>query len=421
MAGAWLFFIGHTTKNESSMILIVCTDFHITYMADLSGTTKIEALMITVCWREFHIKTIMKKICIICPSAYPHIAGKEFATAGGAENQLKTLGISFLKKGYEIHFIVDDFGQPDIEIINKIIIHKVSLKYRGGANYYLPVSWYRFIKTLNLIKADCHLIKFPKDLLLPLGLYSFLERKKVVFIGQSDGDTNPAVIKQIDNYITYWFYRTGLLFVNKIIAQNKKQQIEFKKVYNKNAKIIKSMITLPETDQYEKKKYILWVGNNSFNKQPEKFLKLAEYLPEYNFKMIMSPTAKTLSDNFITDKLHLVPNLKYIGYVPFSQIAVYFQEAAVFISTSLREGFPNTFLQSWQYKTPVISLNIDPDNIIKNMNLGRHSKTFERLCMDVKSVMEDKYVRCKIGENAKQYIKKYHSTDAIIKEYLKIL
>ena len=370
---------------------------------------------------NYQKKSTMKKICIICPSAYPHIAEREFATNGGAENQLKTLGVAFLKKGYEVHFIVDDFGQEDIEIINKIIIHKVSLKYRGGSNYYLPLSWYRFIKTLNLIKADFHLIKIPKDLLLPLGLYSFFKRKKLIFIGQSDGDTNPDIIKQIDNIVSYWFYRTGLLFVDNVVAQNKKQQIEFKKVYSKNAQIIKSMITLPEIKQYEKKKYILWVGNSSLNKQPELFLKLAEYLPDYNFKMIMAPTSKTLSDSFIKDKLHLLPNLEYIGYVPFSKIAVYFQEAAVFISTSLREGFPNTFLQSWQYRTPVISLNIDPDNVIKNMNLGRHSKTFETLCVDVKNLMKYKKIRSQIGENAKQYIEKYHSTDTIIKQYLKIL
>ncbi len=54
MAGAYL-FVSATTKNESSMILIVGTEFHITYMADLSATTKIEILMITVCWTEFHI------------------------------------------------------------------------------------------------------------------------------------------------------------------------------------------------------------------------------------------------------------------------------------------------------------------------------------------------------------------------------
>ncbi len=38
------------------MTIVVWTEFHITYTANLSATTKIETLIITVCWTEFHIK-----------------------------------------------------------------------------------------------------------------------------------------------------------------------------------------------------------------------------------------------------------------------------------------------------------------------------------------------------------------------------
>ncbi len=44
-------------------------DFYITYMADLSGTTKNETLMITICWTEFHIK-LGKKILLRDDLAY---------------------------------------------------------------------------------------------------------------------------------------------------------------------------------------------------------------------------------------------------------------------------------------------------------------------------------------------------------------
>ena len=57
MGPVWIFHTGLSTINhESSMIIDICIDFHITYVAELSATRKIETLMITICWTEFHIK-----------------------------------------------------------------------------------------------------------------------------------------------------------------------------------------------------------------------------------------------------------------------------------------------------------------------------------------------------------------------------
>ena len=70
----------------------------------------------------------MKKICIICPSLYPNIAGNKYATDGGAEAQLKTIGIALTKRGYELHFIVGDYGQPDVEVVNGTAIHKIPFR-----------------------------------------------------------------------------------------------------------------------------------------------------------------------------------------------------------------------------------------------------------------------------------------------------
>lgn len=363
----------------------------------------------------------MKKICIICPSAYPHVANKDIATDGGAEVQLRTLGCAFSEKGYEVHFIVDDFGQSDLEVVNDIFIHKVSFKYRGGPNYYLPVTWIQFCKELNKIGADVHLIKFPRDLLLPLGFFCKLKDRKLIFIGQTDADVDLNFLKKTGNIFSYWSYKIGLRWADHFIAQNEKQQRGFKKTFNKDAYIIKSILTLPEVKNIIKKNYILWVGNNSSEKQPEKLLELAKKLPDYNFKMIMAPTSTRLGDSFITEKLSSVPNLEYLGYIPFSMISKFFQSASLFVSTSLREGFPNTFLQAWQFRTPVVTLNVDPDGIIKKLNLGRHSETFEQLCDDVRELMKKDTLRNEMGENAKIYVYKNHSTKEVTAQYLKVI
>ena len=40
-------------------------------------------------------------------------------------------------------------------------------------------------------------------------------------------------------------------------------------------------------------------------------------------------------------------------------------KSKILINTSSFEGFPNTFVQAWANGVPVISLKVDPDNIIK--------------------------------------------------------
>jgi glycosyltransferase involved in cell wall biosynthesis len=348
------------------------------------------------------------------------LANIDSLSEGGAEAQFKTLGFALANMGFKVHFIVDDYGQPDIVKLDDVIIHKVALRYLGGPNYYILPAWAKLWSTLFKIEADIHLIKVPRDLLLPVGLFCKIRGKKLVFIGQMDTDVDPDFLKR-ENLFAYLLFRAGLLFVNNTVGQNEKQRLGFLHSYNKKACTIRNIVTLPETNNIKVEEYILWVGNNHPKKQPEKFLLLAERLPGYQFKMIMSVTPQNSNDRHIRDRLVSVPNLEYLGFVPFSHIAPYFQGASLFVSTSKREGFPNTFLQSWQYRTPVVSLHVDPDGVIEKYNLGRHSRSFEKLQSDVKQLMDNEKLREEMGENAKKYVQKNHSADVIIPQYVKLL
>lgn len=361
----------------------------------------------------------MRKICIISPSVYPLLKeGTKAESAGGAEAQLRILGLAFSEQGYDVHYIVDDFGQADIERIGNVTVHKVALKYMGGPNYYVISAWLRLWRTLSKIAADVHLIKVPRDLLLVLGLFCRMFRKKLIFIGQIDTDVDPAFLKKSSNVLSYWFFRIGMKWTDYVVAQNEKQKKGFAETYRKRTRIIKNITTLPAMDKIRKEEYILWVGNSLPKKQPEKFLELAKSLPEYKFKMIMSLTSQASDDSFIRDKLSDTPNLDYLGFIPFSKIAEYYQKASIFVSTSLREGFPNTFLQAWQHRCPVVSIHVDPDGVIKKYELGRQSLTFERFCEDIRELMEDERLRAYVGENAKNYVEANHSRNIIVQQYL---
>ena len=356
------------------------------------------------------------RICIISPLCYPLLCNDgKIESAGGAEAQLLTLGMGLSEMGNDVHYIVGNFGQPKKIKIKDTTVHKADFRYLGGSNFFIIIDWIKLFFTFYMIDADVYLMKLPKDLILLVGLYCKIFNKKLVYVGQSDKDTHLPFIFKTQNKISVFFYAMGLAFVDNVFSQNKSQFIGFTKLGCK-CKIIPNVITLQKSDE-SKADYILWVGNSSKNKQPEKFLELAEKFPNYSFKMIMAPCKQGQSDGHIKEFAEKNKNFEYIGFIPFSKIHKYFSGACIFVNTSLKEGFPNVFIQSWQYKTPVISLNIDPDGVIREYDMGMCSGSFDRLCSDLSNMMKNKYLRKIKGENAYLYVMEKHSLCKILFYY----
>jgi glycosyltransferase involved in cell wall biosynthesis len=88
-------------------------------------------------------------------------------------------------------------------------------------------------------------------------------------------------------------------------------------------------------------------------------------------------------------------------------------DAAMLLSTSDEEGFPNTFIQAWSVGTPVVSLKIDPDHIIERVGLGMVSGSLERAITDINALIDAPQLREEIAVRAQQYIAEAHSEAAV--------
>ena len=68
----------------------------------------------------------------------------------------------------------------------------------------------------------------------------------------------------------------------------------------------------------------------------------------------------------------------------------YLDKSRLLINTSSAEGFPNTFVHAFAHGVPVVSLDVDPDNIIKRYNLGFHVNGDVRVAVNkIKELIED--------------------------------
>jgi glycosyltransferase involved in cell wall biosynthesis len=161
------------------------------------------------------------------------------------------------------------------------------------------------------------------------------------------------------------------------------------------------------------------VGRSDTVKNPYAFIELAKRMPSQNFIMICPPATNDKYYEKLKHEAEKIKNLKFVKRIPYSEIHTYFQKAKVFINTSFTEGYPNTFIEACRSSTPVVSLNINPDNFLTEYSCGICCLgDFGKLCKAIKSILKNnRYIES--GENARKYFDKNHKIENVIKDYKK--
>lgn len=212
----------------------------------------------------------------------------------------------------------------------------------------------------------------------------------------------------------------GIRNVSEIIVQTSRQQALLAQHYHRIAVArIDNGHPLPQ-EKIEKPAVveIVWVANLKPWKQPEIFIRLVkdlQYLSEVKFTMIGSrawPVER--HDEFLQEVKHL-KNLSYLGGCPQSQVNAVLARAHIFINTSVQEGFPNTFIQAWMRQLPVVSLNVNPDNVLDDQRIGFCSGSYDQLKQNVIYLLDRPEVRQRMGIDAQNYAFSTYSMNNIEK------
>jgi glycosyltransferase involved in cell wall biosynthesis len=229
------------------------------------------------------------------------------------------------------------------------------------------------------------------------------------------------------NFIDNTIANYGKKNCDVIIAQAKYQERLLFQNYNlRTNEIISNYHPYPlETiEKSDEKLIIIWVANFSLNKQPEKFLELAEqFQSEVNleFLMIGRPFENDMQEK-IERRIESLKNTTYLGNLPQEQVNLQLSKSHILINTSLIEGFSNVFIQAMLRKNIVISLNSNPDNILTDFFCGFNAEgNFPRLCEYLKIIITDEKLLKRMGENAYQYATSNHLIENQIGKILKYL
>ncbi len=340
---------------------------------------------------------------------------------GGAEVQLFLLSKAFSNnKNFDVNIIAGDYNlkQRKTKIYKNIKVHIIIPRNR---NAIIPIKKY-ILLLLKLIKLKPDIIiqrtATPKSGII--AFYCKIFKKKFVYSIASDYDVNGVSAKGILGNL----YKFGLTRASYIIAQSINQIKILEKWQNRkffNISVIKSGYHIIPTN-LEKKNTVLWVGRATRGKRPEIYLKIAKFFPNQTFIMICNKGKNIEYWKKIKEEACKIPNLIFIPAVLFEKINEYFNRAKVFINTSISEGFPNTFIQASKNKTPILSLNVNPDKFITKYECGFVcNNKFKKMVNNLEILLTNQDLYNKFSENAFKYVKEKHNINKISKKWIDLL
>jgi glycosyltransferase involved in cell wall biosynthesis len=195
-------------------------------------------------------------------------------------------------------------------------------------------------------------------MLLACAWYARRYRKKAVFAAAHDSDFLPGRIHGLERH-ELMLYRAGLRLCHAIAVQNREQQQRLQRHFSREGLIIPNCYAERDAVEGDPAGSVLWVANVMPRKRPEMFLQLAAQHPTRRFVMVGGIAERSVDAVAYYGQIEAAArrqgNVDFVGFVPFAEVGRHFDGAAVHVSTSESEGFPNTFLQAWVRGIPTLS------------------------------------------------------------------
>lgn len=301
----------------------------------------------------------------------------------------------------------------------KTIAGRIHYRVYGDRNPYRSRE-----ELLNAINADVIYIMGISQEALRLARYAVKEKKKFIFRVAHDMDLvgdefDEEKVKKWSG-ISFGEVQEVIRAADIVLTQTQVQNALLKKWFGREGELMFPPIDISVPGKTAEKKYdLFWIGKNNVFKRPEKLVELAKRLPERTFCMVFNK----MEENSWNAIVKTIPeNVTLIESIPADQIETVFRQSRVFVSTSLHEGFANTFLQAAKNSIPVISMGPDPNQMLS----AHHTGVLAGDDMDkvvettVKMLTDENYYR-QFSESSRKYIVDFHRKETISAQFYALL
>lgn len=163
---------------------------------------------------------------------------------------------------------------------------------------------------------------------------------------------------------------------------------------------------------------LLWVSRCHPIKRPHLFLNLVEELPQARCRMICPAEDRELW-NSVSERATKINNLEFIEKVPYHEVQEHYDEAEIFVNTSMFEGFPNSFIQAGLGKAALLSMVVDPDGMIGVFGSGVLSGDSPKsLLSGAKEMLSDREKLSVMQEGSARMVVEWLDNAANVEKYL---
>jgi glycosyltransferase involved in cell wall biosynthesis len=340
---------------------------------------------------------------------------------GGAEVQATRIAHALKAKGLRVAHVVYPVPEPRrVDDSSPTLIERPTWQ-GGGASGQLAETraiW----RSLESADADAYIVRGSGGHVIPASAFCRTRGRRFVFSSSSELDFDFA--RPDRNRRLLQIYKASLRLAARLALQTEQQRELALRALPHSEPVVIPSFAEPGPSTNGAGKYFLWADRLVEYKLPDRFVELAEALPEARFRMVACPMSETppgMAER-IQAAAERLPNLELLPPRRRSELLDEMGEAVAIVKTSRVEGMPNTFLEAWARGVPVLSLNVDPDGKIAKNDIGVAAEgSMERLTEAAASLWRDPELRNATGERARRFIRDVHSPEAVAKRWVALL
>jgi len=364
--------------------------------------------------REEHERA---ELCIVAPlPGMRHLlTGGGRSSTGGIQTQWAALLRCLRGRGWPLTVITESDGSSGASV-SMDGMRILSAAPHAGSVRRLA----RALEAWRLLKAadsDIYLMQGAGPWAAVAAAFSRAHNRRFIFWLASDTDamcraSAGSRLRRAWRVLAWW----GIKRADAVIVQTRRQQQLVRHYLGQNATVVPNVCVSGARDATDSPcGPVLWVSNIRWEKRPLRALQLAEALPQVGLTMIGGPVRgqEGLYDE-VKRQAACLPNVSFLGPLPFSQADGYFASASLLLNTSAVEGFPNTFLQAWWWGLPVVS-TFDPDEVICRHGFGVHAQSLEGLVAAVGGLLSKAHVRQAMGRAAQAHVRSVHGQEHVLR------
>lgn len=325
--------------------------------------------------------------------------------SGGAEIQCYHISQELIKRGHEVYYIYKSsikrrsYIEKGINVYPLFCPKFLQKAVNKSARGRVAVEYLMLHRAMIRIKADFWYYRSVNTFLVSLVKIKNKIGGRLIYSLSMDMQTSAKEWINRFGHSYHEAFVKSLRYVDHFLFQKEEQRIAFKDQYGYDGTIILNGHPLPEGINRDHKNMVTWIGNFRELKRPDLFLQLVkEYQgsPGIRFNMIGRPAPKY--NHQLEHVTKSCSNFNYHGYLENDEVLPIIKNSYLTISTSISEGFPNVFIESWKYGVPVLTF-INPDSVVSNNNVGFVCNDIQEMISKINFLIENPGIYDQLSQN----------------------